>query len=228
MTLNKFNKKVTLPLKKEKFLHIPWSEIYSYFSNTNINIIYDNVKLEAVSFRINNYKRAILFPDAYGKRVKVFNSNSFSDMYIYIYILFMVLLILSVCVICSSIDEFSESNNLINHTIDFSVKSSNKTDIRSWLNTINRSIPNVGKVNQVDSIFIQCKQHCIDNKYNESVILNKVKALHLGEIVTECNTYKDKVSELEMQINKNKAANSRLVTDINEILREMEYERKKS
>jgi hypothetical protein len=94
------------------------------------------------------------------------------------------------------------------------------------LNTINRSIPNVNKVNQVDSNFIQYKQYCVDNKYNESVILNKVKALHLGEIVTECNTYKDKVSELEMQINRNKAANSSLVTDINKLLREMESERR--
>jgi hypothetical protein len=75
----------------------------------------------------------------------------------------MVLLIIFISVIYSSINDFyiGESNSLIDYTIDPPVKFNKKIDIKSLLNTINRSIPNindVNKANQVKSLFIQYNQ----------------------------------------------------------------------
>src|SRR5271155_1541778 len=97
--------------------------------------------------------------------------------------------------------------------------------IKYLFNTINKSIYNLNdfyKNGEVKSISIQQRQLNINSKYGESIILNKVKDLHIKEIISECNNHKDKILQLEMQINKNKLANSNLVKDINDILKEIE------
>jgi len=200
--------------QQQKVLHLSWSEVFDYSSNVDINIKYDDVKLKAGNVKVS--------PSAYNKRVKVFNSNSLSSMYIYIYILFILLFILFICVTYSNVNDFymNESDDLMDYTIDSPVNNSNKIDIISYLNTINKSIPNIHDVNKVN-------QQNINDKYNGSTILNKVKDLHLNEMIIECDFYKDKVLQLEIQISNNKVANSNIVKDINDILKEIEYERKK-
>jgi len=200
--------------QQQKVLHLSWSEVFDYSSNVDINIKYDDVKLKAGNVKVS--------PSAYNKRVKVFNSNSLSSMYIYIYILFIILFILFICVTYSNVNDFymNESDDLMDYTIDSPVNNSNKIDIISYLNTINKSIPNIHDVNKVN-------QQNINDKYNGSTILNKVKDLHLNEMIIECDFYKDKVLQLEIQISNNKVANSNIVKDINDILKEIEYERKK-
>ena len=209
--------------QQQKVLHLSWSEVFDYSSNININIKYDSVKLKTVtrSATKNHPGKVTLSPDAYNNRIKTFNNNSLSSMFIYIYILFMILFILFKCVIYSKVNDFNMSESIsTNYTIDFPVNNSNKVDIKSYLNTINKSIPNIHDVNKVN-------QQNINDKYNESTILNKVKDLHLNEMIIECDFYKDKVLQLEMQISNNKVANSNLVKDISDILKEIEYERKK-
>ena len=248
MKENKNNKRVILPFKGRKILHASLSEIYSSIYNPSVNVVYDSVKLKD-NIRINRLNKVILSPNAYSKRIGVFVINDKSlykvykqyctyinvlkdilpSIYIYIYILFMILLIILISLIYNNIDIFpiSESDNLIDSSID-SVSSGIKVDTKSLLNTINKSIPSLNdtNINQVKFKFIQCNQWNVNNKFENSVILNKVKELHLKEIITECNTYKDKILKLEMEINSYKEANSNLARDINDILRELEFGRK--
>jgi len=242
--INKLN---GLPLKKKgKVLHISLSELfdYKYLHNIksnycNINIIYDNICIDDIT-HINRKVKGIdstklsldnkllyqVNDKYYIYRVK----SSLPGMYIYIYMLFMVSLIILICIICSSIDNshVSDYDNLINYTID-SINDK-RIDIKSLFNSINKSIPNIydiNKNNPTKSLFIQYNQQNINNRFNESIILNKVKDLHIGEIIQECEFYKNKILQLEMQIHNNKAANSNLIKDLGDIMREFESERKK-
>ena len=242
-SLNKLNKKTTFSLKREKILHVPLSEIFSCTYNPSVNIIYDNVKIKTGNMMINRSRKVNLLSNAYSKRIEVFttNKNNYAyidllkvispNMYIYIYILCMILFIILVCIIYSNTDKFfiDESNNLIVCNVDL-VNTSNKRCTEFSLNNINKSIPNLNDLNtnKTKLNFIQCNQWNTKNKFEDSVILNKVKDLYFKEIITECNKYKSKILELEIQINNYKEANYNLAKDIKDIIRELEFGRKNS
>lgn len=173
--------------------------------------------------------------------------ESIPNIYIYIYTLFMIFFILLICITYSNINDsyyyISEYNNLINDITESSVSTvdsinlyKNKISINSYLNIINKSIPDTYDVYKSNfpvnygakSLFIQYNQPDIGNKYNESIILNKVKDLHIYEMIIECDNYKDKISQLEMQINDYNIANSNLLKDIKDIIKEFKSEHKKS
>jgi hypothetical protein len=252
MKQDKSNKKITFPLKGRNILHVSICDIYSRTYNPSVNVIYDDVKLKARNVVINRFKKVTLSPNAYSKRVGVFRINNSriankllrkinKKYFIYInaskyilpyvhlcmYILFIIILILLISSLYNNIDitYINESDNLV----DYAINSSNGTYKKFSLNTINKSIPStIDLNNQVKLELAQSNQLDVNSKYENSIILNKVKELHLKEIVSECNAYKDRILKLEMEINSYKEANYNLSSDINNILREMESGNKNS